>query len=60
MSKEMTAHNSAMDAVADYLTRAVRVIDAQFGDGYAKANPELVATFIRACAKEYGSLVGSA
>jgi hypothetical protein len=32
------------------LGQAVEAIDAQFGTGYAEANPALVAAFMQACA----------
>lgn len=32
-----------------YLSDAVKIIDGQFGKGYAKCKPELVAQFLTAC-----------
>ena len=38
--------------VSSYLQDAVAAIDAAFGEGHAKAHPELVAHFLQACAIE--------
>lgn len=38
---------------AEYLKTAVQIIDAQFGEGYAKQNPALVGAFIQACAQDF-------
>jgi hypothetical protein len=43
----MTAHH--------YLFQAVKSIDQAFGEGYAKANPELVGVFIQTCAADFHS-----
>ena len=40
-----------------WLTAAIRRIDEELGEGYAKAHPELVAAFMRTCAVDYA--VGS-
>ena len=32
-----------------YLREAVKNIDCQFGDGYAKKHPELVSSYIQSC-----------
>lgn len=42
----------AADAVEDYLTRAVRCIDKQFGEGFAQKNPDLVAALVNASVTE--------
>lgn len=36
-----------------YLAKAVTAIDEEFGEGYAKSNPELVGAFIQSCALDY-------
>lgn len=33
-----------------YLAEAVQAIDAQFGEGYAREHPELVASLVQSCA----------
>ena len=37
------------------LGRAIRSIDLRFGQGYAKAHPELVATYMSIAAQEFDS-----
>lgn len=44
---------------AEYMRDAVESIDKQFGDGYAKANPVLVAAFIQAAAHDYHAMAVS-
>jgi hypothetical protein len=39
----------AGETVQGYLSDAVKIIDQQFGTGYAKSRPELVAQFLTAC-----------
>jgi len=34
---------------------AIKSIDQAFGEGYAKANPELVGAFIQTCAADFHS-----
>jgi hypothetical protein len=34
--------------VEEHLTQAVKIIDIQFGKGYAKAHPELTGAFLQA------------
>lgn len=40
-----------------YLNEAVSSIDEIFGAGYAKSNPELVATYMRTAAQDYHSAI---
>ncbi|MBD3308542.1 hypothetical protein GF339_19100 [candidate division KSB3 bacterium] len=43
-------------AIADEcLTRAIRSIDLRFGQGYAKAHPELVTTYMTIAAQEFNT-----
>lgn len=43
----------AAPTIAEYLRSAIEHIDAQLGDGYAKAHPELLGAFIRAAALDF-------
>jgi hypothetical protein len=43
--------------IDNYLDEAVCRIDKQFGEGYAKNNPMLVAGFIRACADDFNTMM---
>jgi len=47
----------AADATATYFRAAVATIDAEFGEGYARENPQLVASLVQATAIE--AAVGS-
>lgn len=38
-----------------YMRHAAHLIDEQFGEGYAKKHPELVAAFMRVCAADFNS-----
>ena len=45
-------------ATADlYLRQVVTSIDDVFGDGYAKANPALVAAMVQACTVDFGAVM---
>ena len=43
---------AAAASVQKHLGAAIAAIDLAFGDGYAKANPSLVAAYVQACALE--------
>src|SRR5471032_2116939 len=51
-----TLMRQAPDAMDVYLSAAVRSIDKQFGEGYARENAVLVAAYIQGCAKDFGCL----
>jgi hypothetical protein len=60
MSDQITASFSELlkqagMTAADYLSDAVRHIDKTFGDGYAKANPLLVAEFMRVAGNDFNT-----
>lgn len=55
--KETLATEHAKMAAFDYLKRGITDIDERFGDGYAKANPVLLAAFIQACSLEFSVLM---
>lgn len=40
------------------LSRAIRSIDLRFGAGYAKAHPEIVATYMQIAAQEFNTSSG--
>jgi hypothetical protein len=52
-----TLMRQAMMTAADYLADAVRSIDAEFGAGYAKQNPALVAAYMQTAAADYAATV---
>lgn len=39
----------------EYLRAGVRTIDKQFGEGYAKLHPELLAAYMKTCAMDFGT-----
>lgn len=45
----------ASDTSETYLRRAVRAIDAQFGEGFARSNPDLVGKMIIASAMDFAA-----
>ena len=47
-----TLMRQAPDTASLYLTSAIKSIDRQFGEGYAKKNPALVAGFMEVCASD--------
>lgn len=58
MSTPDNEHNLMLQAVATaetYFEKAVRIIDAQFGEGYAKANPAVLAAFMGACSADFSA-----
>lgn len=48
-----TLMRQAPATIYEYFTEAIRVIDAAFGEGYAKKHPELVSAFITACTQDF-------
>jgi hypothetical protein len=47
--------DSALTTTTEYLDKAIERIDERFGEGYAKAHPELVAAFMYTSVADYGS-----
>ena len=39
----------------EYMRAAIQTIDAEFGEGYAKANPLLVAAFMQTASADYAA-----
>lgn len=52
MSAQQHFENSSM-ATHDWMLRAVRDIDEIFGEGYARANPQLVGMYIQTAALDF-------
>ena len=58
MSNPLTPSDLLHQAVLtahSYLSSAIRIIDDEFGEGYAKAHPELVAGFMHTAAMDFDS-----
>lgn len=49
-------HKASLTA-GQYFLDAVRCLDEKFGDGYAKANPALVAAFMATAASDFRSVL---
>ena len=54
MTEDQTIEQVAGDNVGDWMRQAIQNIDAEFGDGFAKAHPELVGSMIQASAIDSG------
>lgn len=50
-----TLMNQAPMTADKYLGDVVRSIDERFGDGFAKANPTLVAAMLQTCAMDFAA-----
>ena len=59
MPNDKIIHDSSKLAAGNYLNAAIRDIDAEFGEGYARAHPELVAAFMQTAVMDYSSGIAS-
>lgn len=50
-----TLMNQAADTAGTYLAKVVRELDEQFGSGYAKSNPVVVAAMLQACTADFAA-----
>ena len=50
-----TLYSQSKDSAQGYLTAAVRHIDEEFGAGFAKANPSLVAAYMQTAVADFNS-----
>lgn len=50
-----TLMRQASMTATDYLSAACTAIDDQFGEGHAKANPALVASFMQVAASDFNT-----
>lgn len=58
MSNQLTAYDlmrQASDTAETYFNKAVRIIDEKFGEGYAKAHPELIVGYMDTAAQDYNT-----
>ena len=57
MHKPTMSYETALDQAANtpwvYMDQAEEAIDAKFGDGYAKKNPQLVGTYMEVAGQEF-------
>lgn len=47
----------ARDTAETYFNQSIRIIDSKFGEGYAKAHPELIAGFMRTAAMDFHTAI---
>lgn len=52
-AKAETLLDQASMTANEYLVKAIRAIDAKFGEGYAAQNPVLVGAFMAAAAQDF-------
>lgn len=60
MSTHSTPSELLLDAVRTshgYLSSAIRIIDEELGEGYAKAHPELIAGFMKTSAMDFHTAI---
>lgn len=55
-----TLMRQAPTTVELYLKEVIEMVDVNFGKGYARANPALVASLVETCAKDYSTAMLSA
>ncbi len=54
-----TLMRQAPETAEGYLTQVVRSIDERFGEGYAKANPVVVAAMLQTCTADFAACMVS-
>ena len=52
-----TLMRQAPMTAAEYFSAAVRTIDGQFGEGFAKANPALIVGFMQTAASDFNASI---
>ena len=61
MHKPTMSYDTALDQAGNtpwcYMDKAVEAIDAKFGEGYSKKNPNLVARYMEVAGREFTCLL---
>jgi hypothetical protein len=47
----------ARDTAETYFNQSIRIIDSKFGEGYAKAHPELISDFMQTVAADFHTAI---
>lgn len=47
----------ARDTAETYFNQSIRIIDSKFGEGFAKAHPELIAGLMRTAAADFHTAI---
>ncbi|EED1400021.1 hypothetical protein GW737_10170 [Escherichia coli] len=50
------SHSHAIDLTEHWLRVAIKIIDRNVGEGYAKAHPELISAFMTTAASNFSTL----
>lgn len=56
LNNQKKPHNRAIDLTEHLLRVAIKIIDRNAGEGYAKAHPELVSAFMTTAAANFATL----
>ena len=55
-NNQKKSHNRAIDLTEHWLRVAIKIIDRNAGEGYAKAHPELISAFMTTTAANFATL----
>ena len=55
-NNQKKSHNRAIDLTEHWLRVAIKIIDRNAGEGYAKAHPELISAFMTTAAANFATL----
>ena len=55
-NNQKKSHNRAIDLTEHWLRVAIKIIDRNAGEGYAKAHPELISAFMTTVAANFATL----
>ncbi|EFE7698850.1 TPA: hypothetical protein ACIYMC_004423 [Escherichia coli] len=55
-NNQKKSHNRAIDLTEHWLRVAIKIIDRNAGEGYAKAHPELISAFMTTAASNFATL----
>ncbi|HDL9525971.1 TPA: hypothetical protein PX815_003576 [Escherichia coli] len=56
LNNQKKPHNHAIDLTEHLLRVAIKIIDRNAGEGYAKAHPELISAFMTTTAANFATL----
>ena len=56
INNQKKPHNRAIDLTEHWLRVAIKIIDRNAGEGYAKAHPELISAFMTTAAANFATL----
>lgn len=56
LNNQKKQHNRAIDLTEKWLRVAIKIIDRNTGEGYAKAHPDLISAFMTTAAANFATL----